>query len=79
MVTIYGLNDKLGNITFYDSQGQNEYAMDKPYSQETAVIIDEEISKLIEAEYERAIQVLSDNRDKLDQLANILLEKRSNL
>ena len=75
MVTIYGLNDKLGNITFYDSQGQNEYAMDKPYSQETAVIIDEEISKLIEAEYERAIQVLSDNRDKLDQLANILLEK----
>ena len=75
MVTIYGLNDKLGNITYYDSQGQNEYAMDKPYSQETAVIIDEEISKLIEAEYERAIQVLSDNRDKLDQLANILLEK----
>ncbi|MEC8458474.1 MAG: ATP-dependent zinc metalloprotease FtsH [Bacteroidota bacterium] len=75
MVTIYGLNDKLGNITFYDSQGQNEYAMDKPYSQETAVVIDEEISKLIEAEYERAIQVLSDNRDKLDQLANILLEK----
>ena len=75
MVTVYGLNDKLGNITFYDSQGQNEYAMDKPYSQETAVVIDEEISKLIEAEYERAIQVLSDNRDKLDQLANILLEK----
>jgi cell division protease FtsH len=75
MVTIYGLNDKLGNITYYDSQGQNEYAMDKPYSQETAVIIDEEISKIIEAEYERAIQVLTDNRDKLDQLANILLEK----
>ena len=75
MVTIYGLNDKLGNITYYDSQGQNEYAMDKPYSQETAVVIDEEISKIIEAEYKRAIQVLTDNRDKLDQLANILLEK----
>ncbi len=75
MVTIYGLNDKLGNITYYDSQGQNEYAMDKPYSQETAVVIDAEISKIIEAEYKRAIQVLTDNRDKLDQLANILLEK----
>ena len=75
MVTVYGLNDKLGNVTYYDSQGQNEYAMDKPYSQETAVVIDEEISKLIESEYDRAIKVLSDNRDKLDQLANILLEK----
>ncbi len=75
MVTIYGLNDKLGNITYYDSQGQNDYAMDKPYSQETAVIIDAEISKIIEAEYERAIKILSENRDKLDALANLLLEK----
>lgn len=75
MVTIYGLNDKLGNITYYDSQGQNDYAMDKPYSEETAVVIDKEISKIIEAEYERAIQILSDNRDKLDQLADLLLEK----
>ena len=75
MVTIYGLNDKLGNITYYDSQGQNDYAMDKPYSQETAVIIDAEISKIIEAEYDRAIKILSENRDKLDALANLLLEK----
>ncbi len=75
MVTIYGLNDKLGNITYYDSQGQNEYAMDKPYSQETAVVIDEEISKIIEAEYDRAIDILSNNREKLDALANLLLEK----
>lgn len=75
MVTIYGLNDKLGNITYYDSQGQNEYAMDKPYSQETAVVIDAEISKIIEAEYDRAIDILSDNREKLDALANLLLEK----
>ncbi|MEL0175182.1 MAG: ATP-dependent zinc metalloprotease FtsH [Cryomorphaceae bacterium] len=75
MVTIYGLNDKLGNITYYDSQGQNEYAMDKPYSQETAVVIDEEISKIIEAEYNRAIDILSNNREKLDALANLLLEK----
>jgi cell division protease FtsH len=75
MVTIYGLNDKLGNITYYDSQGQNEYAMDKPYSQETAVVIDEEISKIIEAEYDRAIDILSNNRGKLDALANLLLDK----
>ena len=75
MVTIYGLNDKLGNITYYDSQGQNEYAMDKPYSQETAVVIDAEISKIIEAEYDRAIDILSKNREKLDALANLLLEK----
>ena len=75
MVTIYGLNDKLGNITYYDSQGQNEYTMDKPYSQETAVVIDEEISKIIEAEYDRAIDILSNNREKLDALANLLLEK----
>ena len=75
MVTIYGLNDKLGNITYYDSQGQNEYAMDKPYSQETAVVIDAEISKIIEAEYDRAIDILSNNREKLDALANLLLEK----
>ena len=75
MVTIYGLNDKLGNITYYDSQGQNEYAMDKPYSQETAVVIDKEISKIIEAEYDRAIDILSNNREKLDALANLLLDK----
>jgi len=75
MVTIYGLNEKLGNVTYYDSQGQNEYAMDKPYSQETAVVIDSEISKIIEAEYDRAISILANNREKLDALANLLLEK----
>ena len=75
MVTVYGLNDKLGNVTYYDSQGQNDYAMDKPYSQETAVVIDAEISKIIEGEYERAIKILSDNRSKLDALAQMLLDK----
>ena len=75
MVTIYGLSEEIGNITYYDSQGQNDYAMSKPYSEETAVIIDKEISKIIEAEYARAISLLADNRDKLDALANILLEK----
>jgi cell division protease FtsH len=75
MVTVYGLNDVLGNVTYYDSQGQNEYAMDKPYSEQTAETIDKEISKIIEKQYERAIQMLENNREKLDQLANLLLEK----
>ena len=75
MVTVYGLNDVLGNVTYYDSQGQNEYAMDKPYSEQTAETIDREISKIIEKQYERAIDMLANNREKLDQLANLFLEK----
>ncbi len=75
MVTIYGLNDKLGNITYYDSTGQNEYNFSKPYSEETALVIDQEISKLVENEYQRAIKILQDNKDKLEQLANILIER----
>ena len=75
MVTIYGLNEKLGNITYYDSSGQNEYGFGKPYSEKTAQIIDEEIQKIIKKQYERAKELLSDNRDKLDLLAKLLLEK----
>src|SRR6056300_590040 len=75
MVSVYGLNDVLGNVTYYDSQGQNEYAMDKPYSEHTAETIDQGISKIIEKQYERAIEMLENNREKLDQLANLLLEK----
>ena len=75
MVTIYGLNEKLGNVTYYDSSGQNEYNFSKPYSEETAMIIDKEISNLIESQYQRAIQLLKDNKDKLNQLAAILIEK----
>ena len=75
MVTIYGLNDKLGNITYYDSSGQNEYNFSKPYSEETARTIDEEISTLIEAQYQRAIDILGENKDKLVKLADILIEK----
>ncbi|MFT5753940.1 MAG: ATP-dependent metalloprotease FtsH [Flavobacterium sp.] len=75
MVTIYGLNEKLGNITYYDSSGQNEYNFSKPYSEETARIIDDEISILIEGQYERAIKLLEENKDKLNQLADILIEK----
>jgi len=75
MVTIYGLNEKLGNVTYYDSSGQNEYNFSKPYSEETAMLIDKEISNLIEGQYQRAIKLLEDNKDKLNQLAAILIEK----
>jgi cell division protease FtsH len=75
MVTIYGLNEKLGNITYYDSSGQSEYNFSKPYSEETAKTIDEEISLLIEEQYQRAIKILNENKDKLNQLADILIEK----
>ncbi len=75
MVTIYGLNDEIGNITYYDSSGQNEYGFTKPYSEETAQKIDEEISKIIEEQYVRAIDVLKEHKDSLIQLAELLLEK----
>jgi cell division protease FtsH len=75
MVTVYGLNEKIGNVTYYDSTGQSEYSFSKPYSEETAKVIDEEISTLIESQYQRAIQILEENKDKLNQLADILIEK----
>jgi len=75
MVTVYGLNDKIGNLTYYDSSGQNQYDFNKPYSEETAELIDKEISKIIEEQYQRAIDLLEENKDKLTQLAEVLLEK----
>ena len=54
MVTIYGLNEKIGNLSYYDSTGANEYGFTKPYSEKTAKIIDEEVSKMIEIAYKRA-------------------------
>jgi len=75
MVTIYGLSDKIGNLTYYDSSGQNEYGFSKPYSEKTAELIDKEISDIIEKQYQRAIKLLEENKDKLTQLAEVLLEK----
>jgi cell division protease FtsH len=75
MVTIYGLNDEIGNLTYYDSSGQNEFGFTKPYSEDTAQKIDREISKIIEEQYARAISVLQKNEDKLIVLADLLLEK----
>ncbi|MBM3184944.1 MAG: ATP-dependent zinc metalloprotease FtsH [Bacteroidetes bacterium] len=71
MVSIYGLNKRVGNISFYDSQGRDMFT--KPYSDETARVIDEEVSKLIESQYQRALKVLTENKDKLTELANKLL------
>ncbi|MDG1762970.1 MAG: ATP-dependent zinc metalloprotease FtsH [Flavobacteriaceae bacterium] len=75
MVSVYGLNDTLGNITYYDSTGQAEYNFTKPYSEETARKIDHEISDIIENQYDRAISLLASSKDKLIQLADRLLEK----
>ena len=73
MVTVYGLNDEVGNITYYDSSGNDAFV--KPYSEETAKTIDKEISKMIEAQYQRAIKLLEVNKEKLTTLAELLLEK----
>jgi len=75
MVSVYGLNDKIGNISFYDSSGQSDYAFSKPYSEKTAEIIDEEVKKLVDSAYERAINLLTEHRAKLDELAKRLLER----
>jgi cell division protease FtsH len=74
MVTIYGLSEHVGNITYYDSSGQ-ESGFTKPYSEQTAELIDKEISDIIEKQYQRAIILLENNRDKLTELAEVLLEK----
>jgi len=74
MVTIYGLNDKIGNRTYYDPTGE-EYGFTKPYSEKTAQVIDEEISSIIEEQYQRALNILTENKDKLTALAELLLER----
>jgi cell division protease FtsH len=75
MVTVYGLSDKIGNLTYYDSSGQNEYGFTKPYSERTAELIDKEISDIVEAQYQRAIALLNENKDKLIELAEVLLKE----
>ena len=75
IVSVYGLNDKIGNITYYDSSGQTDYNFTKPYSEETAKKIDEEISMIIEKQYKRACEILKKNKSKLSALASRLLEK----
>ncbi|WP_185877216.1 ATP-dependent zinc metalloprotease FtsH [Blattabacterium cuenoti] len=75
MVVIFGLNDRIGNISYYDSTGQDDFNFSKPYSEKTAQIIDEEISKIISEQYNRSKKILKNNEEKLVLLANRLLEK----
>jgi cell division protease FtsH len=75
MIAIYGMNDKIGNISYYDSTGASEYSLTKPYSEKTAEMIDLEVSKLIENAYEKTKKILSDNIDSLKKLAEVLLNK----
>ena len=75
MVVYFGLNKKIGNVSYYDSSGQNEYGFTKPFSEMTAQTIDEEVRKLVEQAYKRALEILTEKRKKLEQLAELLLEK----
>lgn len=75
MVSIYGLNDRVGNISYYDSTGGQDYTFNKPYSEKTAEVIDEEVKKMIDLCYQRTKSLLEENKAKLDALAKRLLEK----
>jgi cell division protease FtsH len=74
MVTVYGLSDKIGNISYYDSSGQNS-GFNKPYSEQTARKIDEEVKELTEVAYKKALKVLEENKNSLTKLAYELLNK----
>lgn len=74
-IIYYGLNDKVGNISYYDSSGQSEYNFNKPYSEQTAKLIDEEVKKMVDIAYAKTKQILATNKDKLVTLAEKLLEK----
>jgi len=75
MVAYYGLSDKIGNLSFYDSTGQQEYSFGKPFSEKTNEIIDKEISEIVERAYTRSKQILRENKEGLEALAQLLLEK----
>lgn len=74
IVTVYGMNEKIGNVSFYDSK-QSDYAFNKPYSDATATVIDEEVKKIISDAYDRTINLLTDKKEQLKILAKELLEK----
>lgn len=75
MITYFGMSQLVGNLSFYDSSGQNEYAFTKPYSEKTSELIDQEAKRLVDQQYERAKKILKDNKKGLVELANKLLEK----
>lgn len=75
MVAYYGLDERIGNRSYYDSSGQQDYALTKPFSEKTAEIIDEQVSEIIERAYQEALKILGENIDGLTQLANKLIDK----
>lgn len=75
LIAYYGMSDKLRNISYYDSTGNSDYAFSKPYSEETAKLIDEEVKKLIDEQYTRAKNILIEHKEGLTQLANLLIER----
>jgi cell division protease FtsH len=75
MVAFFGMSEKVGNISFYDSTGQSDYGFTKPYSEKTAELIDQEVNLIIAESYTRAREVLKENMKGLTELAEILLEK----
>ena len=75
MVQYYGMSDKVGQLSFYDSTGARGYEMTKPYSEKTAELMDSEVKSLVEEVHRRTLKILSDNRDAFENVAGILLEK----
>lgn len=75
MVSFFGMSEKVGNISFYDSSGQSDFGFTKPYSEKTAELIDQEVKEIIDESYVRARNVLQNNKKGLTELAEILLEK----
>jgi cell division protease FtsH len=75
MVSIFGMSEKVGNVSYYDSTGQSDYTFTKPYSEKTAVLIDEEVKTLIDSQYVRAKKILRDNAEGHAKLAELLLER----
>ena len=75
MVTYYGLDEEIGNLSYYDSTGQQDYSLTKPYSEKTAETIDQQVSKIIEKAYQEAITILTEHREGLSQLANKLIDE----
>lgn len=75
MVTYYGMSDKIGTLSFYDSTGSRGYELSKPYSEKTAELIDQEVKNLIKEIHDRTYRILTENRDGFERLAELLLEK----
>ena len=75
MVSFFGMSDKVGNVSFYDSSGQSDFGFTKPYSEKTAEVIDQEVKEIIGESYQRAKEVLKKNMKGLKELAELLLEK----